>query len=492
MKRNYLALSCIAIVAAVAILFSTCRKINDYTELGGDLIPPIDNIHTFDTSLSVQVYNDTFGLANDSLATTRSDEHFVGLINNDPIFGRTDARVFMELQPASFGIYPFARPDSVSIDSVVLVLSYVETYGDTNTAQTIKVYEVDPSPGNVFKADSSYQVRFENFTYNTANPLDIPGQFIYPYQLNDSVKVFRDTTANQLRIRLDNNLARRFFNYDTSTAYKSDSVFKTRFRGFALRSEGAGNAVIGLNLNNSNTKLAFYYNFPKVGGGGRDTAVTYFYFTGDCGAANYVKRNYAGTPVELAAGRPAQAPVAYIQKSPGSFATIKIPGLPGLSNRIVHRAELIVQQLYDPSNTTFGPPDRLYVDASDPTITDSYKFRTIPYSLDLQPLSGFDFKTFGIIPVNDTDAAGNMIKVWKFNLSRYIQHIVNGTQTYYDLRLYAPLTIKGKTRFINSTVETNVYPSTYVNGSLASGRILVGGGNHPSQRMRLRIIYSKL
>lgn len=494
MKRNHLVLSAITVSAAIALLFSACRKINDYTELGGDLIPPVDNIHTFDTSISLQTYNDTFGLASDSERITRADEQFIGLINNDPIFGKTDARLFFELKNPYYGSYPFARKDSVIIDSIVMVLNYVETYGDTNTAQLLKVYEISQNPStNVFKEDSNYLIRRENFVYNTATALnELPYRFILPSTLKDSVKVFRDTSARQLRIRLDTNFARRLMNYDTTNGYKNDSIFRTLFRGFAIRSEGPGNALIGVNVNSTNTKLAFYYNCPKVGGGGRDTAVSYLYFTPNCGTANYVKRDYTGTAIAAAAGLSVEAPIVYIQKTPGSFAKIKIPALASLSNRVIHRAELIVEQLYDPSDAMFPPPDRLYVDAYDPSITSSYKYRTIPYSLDVSTISGYNFANFGTTPVNDKDPGGRAIKVWKFNLSRYVQHIVTQTQASYELRLYAPLTIKGKTWLSGTTSEIDVFPSTYVNGSIAAGRIRVGGGNHPTQRMRLRLIYSKL
>ena len=43
----------------------------------------------------------------------------------------------------------------------------------------------------------------------------------------------------------------------------------------------------------------------------------------------------------------------------------KYPTLAGLSNRVVHRAELIVEQVYDISDTIF-PPTNLYLDAYDP------------------------------------------------------------------------------------------------------------------------------
>ena len=145
MKKTNPALSFIAIIATVAIVFSACRKINESTELGGDLIPAVDNINTFDTLINVLGYNYTFGLFNDSQYLARSEEHFLGLINNDPFFGKTDARIFFELKPSFYPQYPFNRRDSIKIDSIVVVLNYIETYGDTNIAQSLKVYEIDNS-----------------------------------------------------------------------------------------------------------------------------------------------------------------------------------------------------------------------------------------------------------------------------------------------------------------------------------------------------------
>ena len=74
--------------------------------MGADLIPAVDNITTFDTTIyDLQAYNDTFGIANDSTRFSASYEAFLGLINNDPFFGKTDARLFFELKPGS---YPFS------------------------------------------------------------------------------------------------------------------------------------------------------------------------------------------------------------------------------------------------------------------------------------------------------------------------------------------------------------------------------------------------
>jgi hypothetical protein len=487
-------LSVVAIVTAIAIVFSACRKINDATTVGGDLIPPVDNINTFDTLIDVTGYNDTFAFVNDSQYLARGEEYFLGLINNDPFFGKTDARLFLEFKPTAYGVYPFARKDSVKIDSIVLVLDYLETYGDTLTPQLINVYEIDNSSN--FRFDSAYLIRKENVTYNTAFPLSKPGQFFIPKNLKDTSKAFRDTTTHQLRVKLDTNFARRLFNYDTSNAYKTDSIFRSKFRGFALRSEAGGNAIMGFDPGGA-SKLAIYYRYPKFNSGSAmDTTVNYFFFTTVSASANYIKRDYSGSPLESSVGNGTNPdPFLFIQNSPGSFAMLKIPGLSTISNRVVHRAELIVEQQYDISDSLFRVPGALYLDAYDPTITSGKKYRAIPYDVPFsfgQP--SFSTPVFGLISQVIPDGSGNNVNIWKFNVTRYVQHILTKTQTNYDLRLYAPFTVSNK----YGTPPLTTDPSTNfnINSAIARGRVRLIGNNGPGdtnpRRMRLRVIYSKL
>ena len=127
MKHKQLALTLGALIVAVLVLFLSCRKINEATTLGGGLIPVVDNIYTFDTTLDVFAYNDTFTIANDTTIYDNSFTHFLGQINNDPFFGKTDAKLFLELKPSSYK-YTFSDvADSLHLDSVVLILHYVQT-----------------------------------------------------------------------------------------------------------------------------------------------------------------------------------------------------------------------------------------------------------------------------------------------------------------------------------------------------------------------------
>ena len=102
--------------------FVSCNKINLPTELGQDLIPPIDNIHTFDTTLEVETYNGIFDPLSDTFRTTISYPQMLGKITNDPIFGKTEGRLFFQVSPGN--TFPFKnRPGSLYLDSVVLIIS---------------------------------------------------------------------------------------------------------------------------------------------------------------------------------------------------------------------------------------------------------------------------------------------------------------------------------------------------------------------------------
>lgn len=494
MKNRQLSLSILTLIAISIVIFSSCKKINEATDLGGGLIPPIDNINTFDTTLTVEAYNDIFPftgnpLLNDSTRSSKADEQFLGLITSDPFFGRTDARMFLELKP-SFYKYIFLNkphPDSLFIDSVVLVLDYVETYGDTTVPQTIEVREITSD----WKSDTSYLIRENTLTTGAV----LGSTTIIPHTLNDSVKAYRDTTKNQLRIRLDDAFGTRLLMYDTAganNAYSSDSAFKSKFKGFALQSVAGGNAVMGFNLYGANTKLAIYYKYANMPDD-LDTTVTYFSFVGNdrSAAANFIQRDYSGTPLLAAQGGASPDPILYIQNAPGTFATIKIPDLALLNNRVVHRAELIAEQVYDISDSMFAPPSYLYMDAFDPDLN---KYRTIPYDVLFTSATSLNLVSFGVAPKISLDQNGKAIRTWRFNLSRYVQHVVNDTEPVYDLRLFSPFYVIDQ--YKPTSNSTPVPQPVSINPTTTKGRIRIAGNTGPSDtnpnRLRLRIIYSKL
>jgi hypothetical protein len=497
-KHKHLVITLGAIITSTLFLLNSCRKINEATTLGGGLIPPVDNINTFDTTLEVEAYNELFTLLNDSTRVSYNANQVLGYVSNDPLFGQTDARMFLELKPTS---YPFTfanLPDSVTIDSVVLILQSAGVWGDTNVNQTVNVYELDQA--NSFRNDTSYLVRQNNLTYSHL----LGSRTFAPSILNDSISAYLDSnTVNQLRIRLDNSFGTRLIKYDTSAAnnpYLTDSAFRTKFKGFALQAQAGGNALMEFNLTGANTKLGIYYKYEKKTATNQDpdTAVAYFNFkpyetygTASSASANYVIRDYSGAPIQAVQGGTTPDQQVFIQNTPGSFARIRIPGLSGLSNRVVHRAELIMEQIYDISDSTF-PARNLMLDVYDPSLS-SYRFMPYDFTFDLQGTPALG--AFGSGAVNSKNQAGQNIKTWHFNLSRYVQNVVNGHEQVFEMRLFAPYYINDIYKpTINSTTART---SVTVNGTVGQGRVRLYGGDPTvpatnPQRMRMRIVYSKL
>ena len=116
----------IFVVLSVLLVFFSCTKI-ETTDIGNGLIPSVDGVNIKDTFFDV--ITNTF--VDDNIARVyKADDHLIGVITNDPLFGKTTASAFFELKPTN---YPFSfsgNKDSIIVDSAVLVLSYKGAYGD--------------------------------------------------------------------------------------------------------------------------------------------------------------------------------------------------------------------------------------------------------------------------------------------------------------------------------------------------------------------------
>ena len=478
-----------SILFCLSLFFLTfsCKRINEATDLGEDLLPGVDGVHTFDTTLtSLQTYNHITDPDKDSVRIRFVEDQILGNISGDPLFGQTNAKMFVQLKPA---VYPWSfseiyKKDSLEIDSVVLVLGWNGSYGDTMASQTVNVKEIDHFSD--FRVDSFYTIYDPG--PNTTTFLGT--KTFNPQNLKDSVKAYQDTTAGQLRIRLDNIFGQRLLDYDTAHAYANDSAFNTYFKGFAIEADQfSGNALMAFGIyNNPKTKLAIYYRYRKDGQW--HPTVDYFQFkAGSSAYHNHVKRDFSSDLVFKSNSPEADDPI-YIINTPGSYATVKIPVLRDLSNRIINRAELIVEQLYDPSNEKFTYPNALMLDVFDSTL-DGYKF--VPFDFFPDQQSGFPNAAFGLYGKNTVDAAGRPIRVWKFNITRYVQNVITRQEPLHDFRLYITKDSYSALRQgVISNTGLYTYPGIPINPEFAFGRVMVGGGKHPTQTMRLRLVYTKI
>jgi hypothetical protein len=478
-------------------LLTGCTRITS-TELGGGLIPPIDGVLTKDTIL--EVITDTYEDL-DTARIYRSDEQVIGAITNDPIFGKTTASLYFEVTPP---VAPFTIPgnkDSIVVDSAVLILSYKGLYGDSTQPLRITVSEI--AQNSKLNRGRSYPVNYPSATpISLAGPLANPIT-IDPRTLDDSVKNRFENANNQIRIRLRNDVALRFIKqYDSTNAYKNDSIFRTFFAGFALTVDQSApaNALLRINLTDTNTKFALYYNSSSTGATRRDTSVAYLSFNSFVTtAANFVTRDRSGSQMANyvnSSTTPKSDSLLFIQTSPGSFARIRVPGLAGLSNRIIHRAELIAEQVPDDANLLtidqqMSVPRYLLLSAYNPLTKGKYN---IPNDYIFSSNEGPNIRDFGGAVFFKTTQGYNRVASYSFNLSRYVQGIVSRGDSSFILQLSAPAndTLFYRDPYPQLGDLKPVYLNPSVGNEPAIGRVRLGGGTHSRFRMRLRIVFSRI
>ncbi|MCX8481893.1 MAG: DUF4270 family protein, partial [Sediminibacterium sp.] len=178
--------------------------------MGFGIVNGLDGKQTLDTILEVETQTvddlDTARIVAynylDSASifpTISSDNMVIGNIY-DPQFGNTNATLFYELSPPFFPYYITGTPDSINVDSAVLILSCNSIYGDTTKPMNISVYEIDrnsnidptlvypsnyPALSNLAKGNLIGSINNLNLT-----------------TINDSVNNRFENTTNQIRIKL--------------------------------------------------------------------------------------------------------------------------------------------------------------------------------------------------------------------------------------------------------------------------------------------------
>ena len=525
-KRLLLAASSAAfLLTAIGI---SCTKL-DTTTLGSDLVT-VDNVNTFADTLTV---NATQGFFNDSTILQKGDNHAIGVIDKDPLFGKTDARIYVQFKPVFYPFYFGNAGDTVrkdprlglntgtnsGFDSAFITLSYKGAWGDTSVMGNIpQEFEVRAIIDDNFRIKTD-TIRPVGSTPPIVETTILGSAFITPQIISKKVILIRgrDSVNNQIRIKLTGagaSLAASIFNNQDTVAigsnngFLNDSNFRIKFHGFEIRvkSNAPGNTLYYVNLADIKSRFEFHYH--KIKNNIRDTVVQSFQvYTSRVGSIassssmNYIKRDYSN--VFLPAPNTATNNV-FLQTSPGTFANLSIPGLTGYSNRIVHRAYLIVEQTPDvvATDNIFTPPPFLYLDLKDTAISLPQRYKpvyfdlttTVPYNPDVTtvnglfhpfPIGNVDVGTFGGAALKRFEPGGNIFYRYEINLTRYVQHIVTNGYKNYDLRLYAPF------NYYYPQYAGAQYIIPFYN-PIALGRVRVGTGLNLTHKMRMVVIYSKV
>ncbi len=529
MQRRLLLAASVA-VFLIIIIGIGCTKL-DTTTLGSDLVT-VDNINTFADTLDI---NSTQGIFNDSTILQKGDNHAIGVINNDPLFGKTDARIYVQFKPTFYPYYFGEAGDTVKnasfsggsvnagFDSAFVCLSYKGAWGDTTSAGNIaQTFEVRAITDDNFRSKTD-TIRQLGSATPMVNSTLLGSAIITPQTIAKKVIIGRgakrDSVTNQVRIKLVGNgadFAAALFNVQdtaalsTNNGLRNDSSFRQKYNGFEIRvTDGAaGNTLYFVNL--AEAKSRFEFHFHKTKNGIRDTVVQSFQmYTSKLGSIeasssmNYIKRDYSSVSLP-APNMPTNN--IFLQTAPGTFASLSIPRLTGYSNRIVHRAVLIVEQTPDnpATDNIYTAPPFLYLDLKDTIMSSPQRYKPVyfdltsqvPYDPDVKslnglyhpfPLSNVDISTFGGGALRRFEPNGTPFFRYEINLTRYVQHIVSNGFKNYDLRLYAPF------NYYYPQYLGTQYLIPYYN-PIALGRVRVGAGSTQNipHKMKLVVVYSKV
>jgi len=229
-----------------AFLFTNCE--DDNNSLGLEVQPPYDklDILTTDTA-SVVAYSQIV----DSVKTDETSLTLLGSIA-DPVFGVSTASFYTQVRLGqnaySFGTNPFP-------DSLVLALDYEDFYGDSTSAMTIRVYELDEQ----ILVDTSY---YSHQSLAVKSTLLAEKTFVPNY--TDSVAVLGDTLAPHLRINLTDitsSLALKLLEAP-SDSMASNASFLNYFYGLYVTAEPVNNSgsIIYFDLMSTLSEMTLYYN----------------------------------------------------------------------------------------------------------------------------------------------------------------------------------------------------------------------------------------
>ena len=413
----------------IVVLGFSCKK--EDSIIGLELQPADEKFGVFYTD-TISIESST--LKEDSLITNATLYNLLGSFS-DSVFGKTKSSFYTQIKLPTTNI-SFGNTLNCIIDSVVLSLKYSGYYGNL-TSQSFKVYELSES---VLSDKAYYSNTSLSFNANELGNLDN-----YKPDPISPAYIGKDTLAPQLRIRLNDELGKRFINADPSV-YANSTNFEAFFKGLYVSVDNPSQsinegAIFYLDLISATSKLTIYYSENTI-----SKSIDFIIGQG-ANRVNKFEHDYANTPVEKQfqnklLGRDR----VYVQSMAGVKTKLLFPHLKEFKNIAINKAELILPT--DQHNDVL-PHNNLVLTAIDE------KGKSVSM---VDALEGENY--FGGI-YDKTN------KEYRFNIARHLHQIINLGKI--DLGLYV-LPLAG---VINS-----------------NGTIIKGG--YPYNQMKLKITYTKL
>ncbi len=333
--NKYISTFCLC---ATLLIFSC----TDPNLIGLDVQPPSDGISVLLTSNKNNLKLST--ISEDSLRSDETSTLLLGEIN-DPIFGYNQAAFSTQFMLPFSNVDVGSYSDSLTVDSIVLGLSYTGSYG-INDVLNIMVYEISES---IYK-DSVYYSNQDVTCVSNA----IYSQTI-TVNTEDSVMVGGEMKVPQLRLKLDISLGDKILIESGRSNLEDNAQFVEFFKGLYVSASSDNDGVIAyLSPISANSKLSIYYHSTNV-----DSLSLDFSLTGDATRINLFEKdtsylfNQADTSTNT-----------YVQSMAGHKTVIEIQHLDTLKtffkDKAINRVNLSFE-LDGTDTADFPPHGRMYL-----------------------------------------------------------------------------------------------------------------------------------
>jgi hypothetical protein len=437
----------VLVLFSLLLIVNSCKK--DPYKLGIDLLPPSDTLNVCQTDTASIL---AWSVLQDSI---RSDKMTVLMMGSlmDQVFGVTTVSFYTQFSLSndapSFGTSPV-------LDSLVLLLDYTSVYGDTNTLQNVKVFEMAED----IYYDSAYYTNQTKQTYDImlANHSFKPGP-------KDSVTVMGYKVRPHLRINLSNMthyLGNKLLDAPASAMVNSKSFIKF-MKGLYLQTSQVYNsgAMLSFNPRGIFTKMVVYFHNEE-----NDSLHFDFPIASSCANFNhadhngYQEANYDLKRQVLYHDSLLGRQQVYLQGLAGIRTRIRIPYITDFNNlgKIALNDAILSFKLADPDTADYPPPPSLNLLRVDST-------GKIAFLLDDDEGTAYFGGTY-------SSKSG----MYEFRITRHLQQILLGKTKNYDLYLQ-----------VNSPIKNVLVPNRF---------IATGTNPEPSSltpnRVKLKIIYTKL
>lgn len=441
----------IILIFIYTYIFSGCKKPeNNINSLIKGSNTPISFIDTL-TVISHTVKED-------SLKGVNLPTYQIGYLV-DPNFGISISSIYTQIllpyNEVSFGNEP-------QIDSAILSLRVTGSYGINDDKITFIIQQIteDMDPDADYYSD-------QLFSHNT--------EIIGSERINKSatgdtiinIKLTKKFAEEMLQQSGSANLANNdaflsyfkglFISVDTTDFYNINvpDIYKTN-NGIASEGNPFG-YMLYLDLIHTNSKLTFYYHTSDL-----DSQTFSFEITADAAIINNYRHNHSNYPVESFINSNAASgdSLVFIESASGLKSFIEIPYIKSLGNILLNKAEIVFTQPVECAKNTiaFNSPNEMILIRRAEDGSNDFSI------IDLTEATGYFGGNRNLL----TDLSGNNYAQYKFNITRYLQSVINNETTDYGLYLLTS-------------------PSAII-----ADRIIIGGGNAINNKIKLNITYTKI